>query len=275
MHKANVITLTIVMSAGALGMAVPAMADDSAPIPDRLFIECPGGYTDLGDGQGNPMCVPTDSQFCPGSWTDSNGDGDVAYDYGECYYTGGELYPGGPPGGGAPTNPPTLPVTTPPPPPPTSPPATQPPPTQPPPTQAPATQAPATQASATQPQPTQSPATQPPATTEPLPLSDPTITITAAEVACDGMIRVEYETAANPAPADDVSHLILFNPISNPIDFHVTEFTSRDPHGTYTFEELGSAEDSYRVFVTIVFDPDDPDEVALTDWADATVVDGC
>jgi len=133
MRRVNILGMAVVAVAGAAAAPLAVSAFDK---PSPVFIQCREGYTDIGNGQGSPMCVLPDNQFCPGTWTDNDGDGNIMWDYGECYYTGGEMYPTPPGGTPAPTNPPPTdppppatdpPSETPAPPAPTNPPATNPP----------------------------------------------------------------------------------------------------------------------------------------------------
>ena len=275
------------VSAGTIAaVAAPTVAAESKPQPAPL-IECPPGWTDVGDGYGGVWCAT--SQSCPsGTWQD-NGNGVV--DYGECKIGAGaannttpqwdySTNPGQPATTPAPTDPPSVPQTTTPPPPATQP--GTPAPTQPPSGTTPAGTTPATAA----PAPTDAPDTTAaplnpnptlvttPEPSEPPP-SDPALTITVAEVLCNGLIHVEYDTGANPAPADEASHLVVFNPSMNAVDFHAAEFTGQTPNGSFTFEQLGSVDDTYRVFITVVFDPATPGSLALTSWADAAVRPDC
>jgi hypothetical protein len=281
MRTTTAITMAAIVSAGTVAAIAPTISAGDLPTPAPL-IECPPQWYDVGDGYGGFWCMTTLS--CPsGTFVDHNANGTV--DYGECMI-GQNAAQGTTPTWDYGTNPgqvTTSPPATDPPvtaPPPTTPAATTPAtePAPPAPTQAPAapapTEAPATTAAPINPDPTLVPNLDP---TDPvdLPPSEPTLTITTAEVLCNGLIHVEYDTAANPAPADETSHLIVFNPSANAVDFHVSEFTGQGPNGSFTFEQLGSVDDSYRVFVTVVFDPATPGSESLTTWADAAVAADC
>lgn len=284
MRTTTAVTLATIVSAGAIAAIAPTIRAQEQPQP-APFIECPPGWTDVGDGYGGLWCAT--SPTCPsGTFQDANGNG--TWDYGECKIGAGAAagttpqwdYSTNPgqPATPAPTNPPSLPQTTTPPPPATQPgtsPATQPPAGTAAPTAGPAaTAAPVTTAAPVNPDPTLVPT---PDLTDPadLPPSEPTLTITVAEVLCNGLIHVEYDTGANPAPADETTHLVVFNPSMNAVDFHIAEFAGQAPNGSFAFEQLGSIEDSYRVFVTVVFDPATPGSVSLTGWADAVVRPDC
>jgi len=89
------------------------------------------------------------------------------------------------------------------------------------------------------------------------------------------MIHVEYATTANPEPLTDADHLVVFNPTSNPVDFHVVETVGNAPNGSFTFEQLGSIDDTYRVFVITLFDSADLEGPKLIDEADVLLAPGC
>ena len=266
-------TLVAVATVAGVGANAPTISASSQPALGPL-VECPADWIDVGDGYGGFWCET--SWSCPsGTFVDHNGNGTV--EYGECMI-GPNASDGTTPGGQPTTSPP---ATSPPPPStPSTPAATSP--ATPPATPAPAnpteppapTDAPATTAVPINPNPTLVPSLD---VTDPadLPPSDPALTITVAEVLCNGLIHVEYDTAANPAPADETSHVVLFNPSAHAVDFHVAEFTGQGPNGSFTFEQLGSVDDTYRVFVTVVFDPTTPGSVSLTSWADAAVRPDC
>ena len=285
MRTTSALTAAAIVSAGTIAALAPTIRAEQKPQPAPL-IECPPSWVDVGDGYGGYWCEQT--WTCPsGTWQDHNGDGSV--NYGECMIGTGaasgttptwdySTNPNQPPTTAPPTAAPSVPQTTVPA---TAPPATPAPGTTPPadptatdapaPTAA-ATDAPAATAAPINPNPTLVPT---PADAAEVVDSEPALTITSAEVLCNGLIHVEYETAASPAPAERASHLVVFNPSQNVVDFHVAEFTDQVPNGSFAFEQLGSVEDSYRVFVTVVFDPSTPGSVSLTSWAEAAAAPGC
>jgi hypothetical protein len=125
--------------------------------------------------------------------------------------------------------------------------------------------------------------TEPAGTTEPAddvvtptgPQEQYAVNVTAARVECDGRIHVEYDTIAQPQPPLAANHLVVFNPFSNPTDFHVVETQGNPANGSFTFEELGSIEDGYRVFVVADFDPASEAGPVAVDQADVLAAPGC
>ena len=126
-----------------------------------------------------------------------------------------------------------------------------------------------------------------PATTGPAGETDPsdtspgalpegyTLDITASQINCDGTIHVEYATTATPEPPTAADHLVVFNPTSNPADFHVVETFGNAPNGSFTFEQLGSVDDTYRVFVIALFEPTNLEGLKLVDQADVLFAPDC
>ena len=102
-----------------------------------------------------------------------------------------------------------------------------------------------------------------------------TVTVTHAEVSCDGTIHVEYDTVAIPEPPAAANHLVVFNPSADPADFHVVETTGNPANGSFTFEQLGQVPGSYRLFVVAAFDPINPAGPLAVDQADVLPAPGC
>jgi len=102
-----------------------------------------------------------------------------------------------------------------------------------------------------------------------------TLDITAAQINCDGTIHVDYATTATPEPATAADHLVVFNPTSNPADFHVVETVGNAPNGSFAFEQLGSIDDTYRVFVIALFEPTNLDGPKLVDQTDVLLSPDC
>jgi hypothetical protein len=102
-----------------------------------------------------------------------------------------------------------------------------------------------------------------------------TVEVTSAQVDCDGTIHVEYDTVADPQPATASNHLVVFNPSSNRVDFHVVETVGNPANGSFAFDEAGSIEDSYRVFVIVQFDAVNPGGPVAVDQVDVLPAAGC
>ncbi len=94
------------------------------------------------------------------------------------------------------------------------------------------------------------------------------VTVTRAEVGCDGTIRVEYNTVAIPEPPLAASHVVVFNPVANAADFHVVETVGNPANGSFTFEQPGQIPGSYRLFVVAAFDPANPAGPLAVDQTD-------
>ncbi|MDQ3542916.1 MAG: hypothetical protein M3431_03485 [Actinomycetota bacterium] len=107
------------------------------------------------------------------------------------------------------------------------------------------------------------------------PAAEYTLDITAAQINCDGTIHVEYATTATPEPPNAADHLVVFNPTSNPVDFHVVETVGNAPNGAFVFEQLGSIADTYRVFVIALFEPTNLDGPKLVDQTDVLLAPNC
>lgn len=129
---------------------------------------------------------------------------------------------------------------------------------------------------------TTSPATTDPAEETSLPDTSPgdpseqyTLDVTAAQINCDGTIHVEFATTATPEPPNAADHLVVFNPTSNPLDFHVVETVGNAPNGAFVFEQLGSIDDTYRVFVIALFEPTNLEGPKLVDQTDVLLAPEC
>ncbi len=107
------------------------------------------------------------------------------------------------------------------------------------------------------------------------PAAEYTLDITAAQINCDGTIHVEYATTATPEPANAADHLVVFNPTSNPVDFHVVETVGNPANGAFTFEQLASIADTYRVFVITLFEPENLEGPKLVDQTDVLLAPNC
>ena len=107
------------------------------------------------------------------------------------------------------------------------------------------------------------------------PAAEYTLDITAAQINCDGTIHVEYATTATPEPPNAADHLVVFNPTSNPVDFHVVETVGNAPNGAFVFEQLGSIADTYRVFVIALFEPENLEGPKLVDQTDVLLAPNC
>lgn len=102
-----------------------------------------------------------------------------------------------------------------------------------------------------------------------------TVDVTFAVVECDGTIHVEFDTVASPQPETASNHLVVFNPASNPVDFHVVETKGNPANGSFEFEDAGSVEDSYRVYVIAQFDAVNPDGPVAVDHVDVLPATEC
>lgn len=102
-----------------------------------------------------------------------------------------------------------------------------------------------------------------------------TLDIGAAQINCDGTIHVEFATTATPEPPNPADHLVVFNPTSNPLDFHVVETVGNAPNGAFVFEQIGSVDDTYRVFVIALFEPTNLEGPKLVDQADVLLSPDC
>lgn len=103
----------------------------------------------------------------------------------------------------------------------------------------------------------------------------PRLEVLSARVGCDGVLRIEFETAAVPAPAPTADHIIVVNPVLNPTSFAVQEIVDQVPNGQFSVDLQATVPEAYRVFVIANFDSDNPDGVALVDQGDAAVDIGC
>jgi hypothetical protein len=101
------------------------------------------------------------------------------------------------------------------------------------------------------------------------------VTVTRAEVGCDGIVRVEYDTVAIPEPLLTANHLVVFNPSAAPADFDVVETTGNPANGSFTFEQPGQIAASYRLFVVAAFDPVNPAGPLAVDQVDVLPAPGC
>ena len=107
------------------------------------------------------------------------------------------------------------------------------------------------------------------------PAAEYTLDITAAQINCDGTIHVEYATTATPEPPNAADHLVVFNPTSNPVDFHVVETVGNPANGAFAFEQLASNTDTYRVFVIALFEPTNLEGPKLVDQTDVLLAPNC
>ena len=107
------------------------------------------------------------------------------------------------------------------------------------------------------------------------PAAEYTLDITAAQINCDGTIHVEYATTASPEPPNAADHLVVFNPTSNPVDFHVVETVGNPANGAFAFEQTASIADTYRVFVIALFEPENLEGPKLVDQTDVLLAPDC
>lgn len=103
----------------------------------------------------------------------------------------------------------------------------------------------------------------------------PRLEVLSARVGCDGVLRIEYETAAVPEPAPAVDHIVVVSPLSNLASFAVQEIADQATNGQFAIDLQATVPEPYRVFVIADFEPDNPDGVVLADEADAVVDIGC
>ncbi len=126
--------------------------------------------------------------------------------------------------------------------------------------------------------PSTAPATEAPETSPQSPSGDttpPFLVIHSASVDCAGVIHVDYETGGLPEPAPTANHLIVTNPLSNPTAFAVQETTGQPVNRVFDVSLQAPTAESYRLFVTADFLPDDPDDLVLADQVDAMLDPGC
>jgi hypothetical protein len=102
----------------------------------------------------------------------------------------------------------------------------------------------------------------------------PAVRISEAVVACDGSVRVVYETGADPALSPEAEHVVSVSPLRVPAVTMTQRLVQQPLSGAFT-ATIAAPADDYRVFVLVDFEPGNPDGVLLADETTAPAPTDC
>jgi hypothetical protein len=102
----------------------------------------------------------------------------------------------------------------------------------------------------------------------------PAVRISEAVVACDGGVRVVYETSADPALSAEAEHVVSVSPLRVPAVAMTQRLVQQPLNGAFT-ATIAAPADDYRVFLLVDFEPANPDDVVLADEATAPAPTDC
>jgi hypothetical protein len=103
---------------------------------------------------------------------------------------------------------------------------------------------------------------------------EPYLEITSAAVDCAGLVHVEYETGANPEPAETTEHMVMVSPVDDPATVVTQRLVEQATNGQFVLDIPTSAVPQ-RIVIVADFEPANPEGIILVDEANAVPADDC
>jgi hypothetical protein len=105
--------------------------------------------------------------------------------------------------------------------------------------------------------------------------TEPRLEISAAASDCNGVVHVEYSTAALPEPAPAVDHLLVLTSLSDPAAVFAFQLIDQPVNGAFARDLAPPVPGGYRIVVVADFEPDNLAGILLVDEVEAAPASDC